>query len=146
MTGRADIAELDLHKLVRQQQTLEGELDAEQLLRLNELILEVKSPIRYMCQGLQDDYGKPIICAKISTELLVSCQRCAKPLALSIEVSPTFELVYHDEQAKQVQREHEAVVTHGLPVNMMALFEDELILAIPMAPKHDHCDIAALEN
>jgi uncharacterized protein len=68
----------------------------------------------------------------------LQCQRCLSPVALPLEVDREVLLVHGEEQAARLDEELEDDVL-ALPerLNLLELLEDELILALPIVPRHD---------
>ena len=68
----------------------------------------------------------------------LQCQRCLAPLQQPLEVDQLIRFVQGEEMAAQLDEESEEDVMH-LPaqLNLYALLEDELILALPIVPRHE---------
>ena len=69
------------------------------------------------------------------------CQRCLQPLAVDLAIDRTFRFARDDEEAAQLDQvaEDEDVLALGRPLDLLSLLEDELIMALPIVPRHQVC-------
>lgn len=80
-------------------------------------------------QGLRQMQGK------IIAKLYVTCQRCLQEMPLDLMAEPMVILLSPDESAKIGPEEGDLLVVHK-PLALAELVEEELLLAMPMIPKH----------
>lgn len=72
------------------------------------------------------------------TTVPLQCQRCLGPVARPIEVDRRFLFVADEEEAERLDEESEEDVLALQPrLNLAELLEDELILALPIVPRHE---------
>ena len=83
---------------------------------------------------------------KAQGNVLVSCQRCLKPFTYHLNVDNKLRLLADAAQLEELEKlESEGVgvdyeyVVASQHFDIMQLLEDELILVLPFAPKHDDC-------
>jgi uncharacterized protein len=77
------------------------------------------------------------VCARGAVEL--DCQRCLAPVCVPIDVDTELELA--DSEAEIATAEDEVDRVLATPaMALAALVEDELLLALPMVPRHDACE------
>ena len=70
-----------------------------------------------------------------------SCQRCLHAVALPLHVQRALRFVADETQAEQLDLDSdEDVLTLERALDLHALVEDELLLALPMVPRHEHCE------
>jgi uncharacterized protein len=68
------------------------------------------------------------------------CQRCLQPVLVPLEVDCALRFVDTEEEAAALDAETEYDVLALPPrCNLRALVEDELLLALPVVPKHERC-------
>ena len=76
------------------------------------------------------------------TEVELVCQRCLGPMTLVLDAQRSFRFVRDEEEATRLDEESEddvlALPKRGL-LDLHELVEDELILALPLVPRHDVC-------
>jgi uncharacterized protein len=88
--------------------------------------------------------------AQLSATVPLMCQRCLTPVDMPIDTTVDLVLLSDakyaerlDEDADFVILSEEQVVHGGADsdlIDLLALLEDELLLSLPLAPRHDHCD------
>jgi uncharacterized protein len=64
------------------------------------------------------------------------CQRCLEQVVVPIDSECDVGFVTSDEAAKQLPRHYEPVIVGDEPLDLHALIEDELLLALPAVPMH----------
>lgn len=68
------------------------------------------------------------------------CQRCLQPVALPLEVRRSLQFVADETLAAELDADSEDdVLALERALDLHALVEDELLLALPMVPRHDAC-------
>lgn len=75
------------------------------------------------------------------TALQMSCQRCLQPVTVLLDVRPSLRFVRGEQQAEALDEdsEDEDVLALTATLDLQPLTEDELILALPLVPRHEHC-------
>ncbi|HRD84304.1 MAG TPA: DUF177 domain-containing protein [Rubrivivax sp.] len=72
--------------------------------------------------------------------LEMQCQRCLGAVVVALSVDRDFRFVMgEDEAARQDEQSDEDVLPLARELDLQALVEDELILALPLVPRHDRC-------
>jgi len=70
----------------------------------------------------------------------LECQRCLQPMAQPLRVERRFRFVEGEDEAARLDDELEEDVLALSPrFDLLALIEDELLLAMPLVPRHDVC-------
>jgi len=75
-----------------------------------------------------------------STQVALECQRCLKPVGVSLQVARHFRFVHGEDAAAQLDADSEddvLAITRAL--DLRELIEDELLLALPIVPRHEVC-------
>ena len=87
-------------------------------------------------------HSKPRLHLTMSASMQLLCQRCLKPLNHNLNVDQVYELVKDESEIPlDDDSQHEYFVISDA-FDVLQLIEDELILAMPYAPKHDGtCDV-----
>ncbi len=133
----------DAFAFARDGRTLEGVLDVADLERLHDLLAEVSGKVEYRLQGLKGERGQPQLRLTASGEIPLACQRCLKGIRFPLAVDSLLELV--PEGAELSQDELEDDTRDFLPVagalDVAGLVEDEILLALPVAPRHEKCGL-----
>lgn len=75
-----------------------------------------------------------------SVELPLVCQRCLEPVDEALEVDRWFRFVADEAQAEREDEEaEEDVLVLDPAFDLQALVEDELLMALPLVPRHARC-------
>lgn len=80
----------------------------------------------------------------VDGEVVLVCQRCLKPMTQAIALRPRFLVASDEETAEALDQDDEFdVVVGSTDFELDTLIEDEVILALPIAPRHGACPGAA---
>jgi uncharacterized protein len=102
------------------------------------------NPVRWALQGelRPGAAGKPAAWLHVLAELEfpVECQRCLGAVSVPLHVDRWFRFV-EDEATAEAEDEHceEDVLALEPKPDLLALIEDELLMAMPLVPMHDAC-------
>jgi len=121
--------------------TQEGTLPLGSFARLQDVLASDAGDVRYAVRGVRDERGRPSLELRVRATLQLRCQRCLAPLAH--EVDETAVLVLAGSQA-EIDADPLTVdapdrVIAAKEMDLRGLVEDELILALPYAPRHEGC-------
>jgi len=131
---------IDGLQFARSSSELAGVIDSSQLQRLGEF--QCRTPgIRFRLKGGMNERGKPSIDMLLSAELELTCQRCMQPLAFALDTGVNLELSRHQAEIESAEDEVDRILAKR-DMDVAALVEDEVILALPMIPRHEHCEAA----
>ncbi|HEY2560340.1 MAG TPA: DUF177 domain-containing protein [Caldimonas sp.] len=128
---------------------LAGEFAAEALPRLRSATLApaADSPrpgVRWQIDGerrlLAGAGVQPSLWVTASTEVSLECQRCLQPMRLPLRAERRIFFVDGEDTAAALDAENDDDVLALTPVlDLPALIEDELLLALPLVPRHEVC-------
>ena len=113
--------------------------------RLRDMLASDAGEVAYRVQGTHDEQGRPALKVRVEGTLHLRCQRCLEPLRFEVEVedllvlAATLEEIHAD--PTDANAPDRIVASREMPVR--ELVEDELILALPYAPRHERCEPAA---
>jgi uncharacterized protein len=105
---------------------------------------ELPPPVMWSLQGLQRPVkgGEPEVWLHLEAETHVhlQCQRCLHTVNENLMVDRAFRFVGTDEEADRLDEESEDdVLVLSRSLDVLELLEDELILALPLVPRHEVC-------
>ena len=120
---------------------LRGDWPLADFPRLRDALQGNTGSLRYELRGVPEAQGRPALELRIEGSLQLACQRCLGALEFPFRIENTLLLA-----ASQAEIDAEPIVAEG-PERIVAgrempvhdLIEDELLLAIPIAPRHEHC-------
>lgn len=125
-------------------QTTSGTVDLVKLTRANNLLDELEGELTFKVQGDLDSSKRPILNVIICGKMHALCQTCLSKM--EIPVQHTGEVAIFDNEAdlEEALFGEEAAYSDGIltdpEFDLLNFIEDEIIMLIPVAPKHDSCD------
>lgn len=137
---------VDAWKLSRERRSVEGNIDAHRLTRVGELLAPGPAGIGWRLSGTTDADGRAALELALDGEVTLTCQRCLDVLQWPVHVRGTTLLAGSAAELAALDAHAEAeVVLAAEPVDPLELVEDELLLALPFAPRHpaDACAVPA---
>lgn len=135
--GSPGSPKFDAIKLAANRGVLEGELDGAMLPRLAERLAAGRAPIRWRIVGNVDDQGRPELTLDLGGTVPLVCQRCLQPLAWPIAQQTTVLLARDETELARLDADEPEVVLAGRSLDAAQLVEDELLLSLPYAPRHE---------
>jgi uncharacterized protein len=153
MNKRAiDPLRLDVTALAKQALSVAGEWALDALPRLAQCESpphdHVSQPVAWSAQGeLRTVAGGTVqiwLHLQSRTDVWLACQRCLQPMRTPLSIERAILFVPGEDKAEALDAEIEDDVL-ALPaaLDLRALVEDELILALPLVPRHDACPLPA---
>jgi uncharacterized protein len=118
----------------------QGLIDASRLPRLRGVAVP-SAPIEAwigfaQAQQTRQELIRVEICVRGTYSVI--CQRCLEPMELSRAVNTQVLLAASEQLARQLEATAEVLIcTPGSLLDPVALIEDEILLALPLAPVHD---------
>ena len=122
-----------------------GEWDVAQLVRLTSASYEAApAPVRWEAHGERltlPGAGKcPSLRIEADTAVMLQCQRCLQPMRWPLKARRRVFFVDGEDAAAALDADNEDDVLAVAPaLDLQALVEDELLLALPLVPRHDVC-------
>jgi len=122
--------------------TQEGTLPLSSFPRLQDVLVSDAGDVRYAVQGVRDPRGRPALEIRVRATLQLRCQRCLAPLAFEIDERALLVLAGSQAEidAEPLEVDSPDRVVANKEMDLRALVEDELILALPYAPRHEDCE------
>jgi uncharacterized protein len=133
----------DAFVFAREGRVLEGVLPVSSLERLHDLLADVTGDVTFRLEGYKSEHGELMLHLEVGGQLSLACQRCLQAVSFDLDVENLLELV--PEGADLSQDELEDDTRDFLPVaselDVAELVEDEILLALPVAPRHEKCGL-----
>ena len=137
---------LDIVAFAEAGASLSGEDPLSHYARLSreDLDGEGEAVVRWQAQGRSEPVagGAPEIWLDLQaqTELGMQCQRCLEPMRQALAFERSFRFVRDEATAELLDEELEDdVLVWRKDFDLQALVEDELLMELPVAPRHEVC-------
>ena len=129
----------------RENGSLQGELPIVGLTRVLDILADSAGCLSYLLEGRVGASSRPQLLLQLDGMLSVCCQRCLEGINYPVKVRSVLEFV--DDEDDLTQEEVEDDSKDFLPaqseIDVVALIEDEIILSLPSAPRHESCALPA---
>ena len=97
-------------------------------------------------QGL-GGIAQPWLHLSATAVLPMLCQRCLRPVETKVTAERSFRFVADESTAaKEDDDSEEDVMVLEHAFDLLALVEDELLMALPLVPMHDECPVAVVTS
>ncbi len=133
---RAWYTPADFEALASRQAERIGEFSVAKMARFAEHAGAQEGKVRAKFAFSRHDAGWIKLVVSLHAELSVICQRCLGPLELEITEDIEFGIVDTDASTALLPEGIETVVLDGDRFDPQRLVEDEMIMAVPLVPKH----------
>ncbi|RZA11232.1 MAG: DUF177 domain-containing protein [Proteobacteria bacterium] len=146
-----DPLKLDVEVLAREAAALDGEWPAATLPRLADTAAPESDvaqwpPVRWTVRGenrtLKGGEAQVWMELSATAQVAQTCQRCLQPVREDLAISHWFHFARDEKTAAELDMESDDDVdVLALPrhLNLRELVEDELLLELPVVPRHDVC-------
>ena len=128
---------VDPRKLADRAAALEGELQLSELKRLVDPLEDDKGVVHARFDFGRDEQHTVVIRSELDVEVTMICQRCLEPVVLPIHSECEYAVVNEGANSQHLPKGYDALEVGEEPLDLLALVEDELLLALPIVPLHD---------
>lgn len=138
---------IDNLRFARDNETLSGTLAMADLDRLSEVRGESSEPVRYELSG-QVIAGRPTLCIKLDAVVGLVCQRCLESFDQLVSVENCLPVARNEAEMKRWETEEPMldVLLADAQFDVRALVEDEILLGLPLAPRHPDGECGVLAD
>lgn len=136
---------IDVYELARTGKTRGGQIALGDMLRLQSMCAAAEvDGIYYQWQGFIDTQGRPAAALQLKARLPLICTHCDQTAEVNLEVQRQYYFVRDERALEAIKVDIEACepLVGGEHFDVLGLVEDELILALPIAPRHEICQQA----
>lgn len=109
--------------------------------RLRDVLRRDTGTVAYEVEGVPEAHGRPGLRLRLTGTLQLTCQRCLEGLDFPLQLESPLLLAATQAEIDAEPLEPEGpeciVAAREMPVH--DLIEDELVLAVPIAPRHQRC-------
>jgi uncharacterized protein len=146
MSKAFEARRLDVKSFAEERAALSGHAPVQEYQRL---MAETQgrgaaSPVTWSANGELRNPGhlNPEIWLHLTADavLVLTCQRCLGPVEVPVAVERSFRFVAdEDRAAAQDEQSEEDVLALSRSFDLVELVEDELLMELPLAPRHENC-------
>ena len=132
--------EIDPFRLARNGLRLEGEIPVKTMKRLSNALRDDSGSVDVNVKfDLDKVLGTPFMAGNFKTSLALTCERCSEDMQYNVDINCSLGIVNSETKVEGLAEQYEPwVINNDEPVLLSSIVEDELILAIPLVPKHEH--------
>ena len=127
---------IDSLDFARKGKELKGEIPVAGMHRLEGLLATPDGQVSYMLRGLQDKDGNPMLELALDGLCYLQCQRCLQGMDYPIRMVSRLMLANEQPESELTEDNFDSIPPDG-NLDVAALIEDEILLNLPFAPKHE---------
>ncbi|MDD2162040.1 MULTISPECIES: YceD family protein [Pseudomonas] len=131
---------VDPRKLADRSATLEGKLQLADLQRLCGPLADNQGMVRTKFSFERDERNAVVFHSELEVEVKMVCQRCLELVTLPIHSECDYAVVKVGGNTQSVPQGYDVIELDEDPLDLLALVEEELLLALPIVPAHDPKD------
>lgn len=127
---------VDPRKLADRGTTLQGEVLLADLERLCDPLSDTVGTVQAKFVFERDERKSVVIHSVIDTEVKMVCQRCLELVTLPIHSECSYAVVKEGANTQSLPKGYDVLELGEDPLDLHALIEEELLLALPIVPAH----------
>lgn len=136
---------IDSPEFARQGKELAGEIAASSLPRLLDVLAEPQGSIHFHLRGFPGRDGKLMLELSLEGSCRLRCQRCLEVMIFPVRCVSVLHLVEGELEEFVLEDEDYDSIAASRQLDVAALVEDELLLALPFSPKHAEGECAVFD-
>ncbi|WP_025918078.1 DUF177 domain-containing protein [Herminiimonas sp. CN] len=141
---------IDAFEFCRHKERRQGEIAVADSARLAGECADKSAVLSWMIEGGTSGLGFSQLTLSVSGSVSLLCQRCLTPCTFDIASESILILAKDDAHADEIEAMQDDdtidVIVGSKALDLVALIEDEALLAMPLSAKHEVCpDVAALD-
>ena len=145
---------IDSPKFSRERQTARGKLPIAGFERLRDSLFALSragdeiTEVTYCVSGGGDVLARPVLRLTVSGRLQMRCQRCLKALDHELAIDTTLRLVPEAAMDIEISDDPDEpdCIAASTELDLAALIEDEILLALPAYPRHENGNCSNVEG
>ena len=129
--------QVDHRRLAAEKSELHGSLPLASFSRLGEMIAGVDGDVEVQLKFRPGKKHRTLVLGRFSTTVVMECQNCLEPVTVKVASSLRSLVVAQVEDLLAMEQDEDGIVCNSTELSLVDLLEDELILNLPMVPRHD---------
>jgi len=137
---------IDTFDFISNARTLHGKIILEDCMRLKDYLYDNQGKLKYKISGVLDKNDKSILQVTIKGKISLHCQRCLGELTYLLDIQRDILLAENENELSHLD-EIETIdgILADSNLDILELIEDEIILSLPISPRHRENECSAQE-
>lgn len=133
---------VDAIAFAREGRQLAGREPVTRFERLSELVVAPSGDVVFEVSGFSTDDSEHFLDIAVTASIEIQCQRCLEAMSWPVATSSRLRLVPPDQPLPDEALEEEEFdpVHATIRFDLLAVIEDEILLSLPFAPRHEDCN------
>ena len=135
--------QVDFEKMAQNRAHLAGSLELTEFVRLLPSLANEQGKVTIDLIFSRDPKGSAHCVGEVTLECNLQCQRCLQPYLHTQKAPIGLTAVKDHDAALGIESTMEPIITGGESIALVDMIEDELLLVMPLIPKHplDQCPV-----
>jgi uncharacterized protein len=130
--------EIDPFRFAQNGLRLNGQLNVSSMSRLCGALHNNEGVVDVVMHFDIDETGLPFLQGKFRSTLNLICERCMEPMDWDVEVNCLLAILKNERKVEGLAEQYDPwIIDSDELISLGSVIEDELILALPLVPKHD---------
>ena len=131
--------EIDPFRLAQNGLKLEGKLPVSTMKRLTESLSDNEGEVSVSMDFDIDETGLPYMHGRFHSKLSLICERCMAPMSIELDVECFLAILKNERKIDELADMYDPwIIENSDPVRLSSVVEDELILSLPLVPRHEN--------
>lgn len=134
---------IDAFEFCRRNEHRSGEIPLADLPRLAAEAVDRSGVLHWSLEGGKNALGHQQLKLAVSGSIKLVCQRCLQALDFAIASQSILVLAQDEASADEIEEQLDDdsidVIVGSNALDVIAMVEDEALLALPISPRHDEC-------
>lgn len=133
---------IDCLEFARSGGVLERSVGLDELPRLADVLATRSGVLAVRIEGWRDDEGKSWLLLEVTGEPVLCCQRCLGGVKYPLRIRSRLQLIGPEEEwpDDDLVDDSADAIAADKALAVLSLVEDEVLLALPIAPRHEQCE------
>ena len=130
--------DVEYRRLARDGEVMSGTVPMVRLGRLAEQLLSADQQVDVEL-GFYLRRKRPSVRGRASVTVELTCQRCLEPMALTLDVRIDAMIVGTEDALVSLEAHEDGIVCGDKRISIADLIEDDLLMDLPISPRHEQC-------
>jgi uncharacterized protein len=136
MSGERLPVHIDPIRMADTRRLFQGEVTLAEMPRLVEALQDDDGKVSVSLEFGTDEEGIRFMRGQVQAEVTLICQRCLEPMRHQVDNDFALGLVRSETEAEELPSHYEPLLLDGKPLFLRDVIEDEMLLALPIVPRH----------